>query len=433
MAMSVHRRSFLATSAAAGVALAAPAVHGAEKHKKYRTALVGSGWWGMNILRTAIEAGRSDVVALCDVDRGHLDKAAEGVGKLTGKAPRKYNDFRDLLDKEKPEIVIVGTPDHWHPLVTIAACNAGAHVYVEKPVGHTVKEGRAMVNAARANDRVVQVGTHRRVSPHNMWGMKFLREGKLGKIGMVRAFVHSGGGPGSPTPDEEPPEGLDWNMWCGPAPLRPYNRAIHPRGFRQFLDYANGTLGDWGIHWMDQILWWTEEKAPLVVSSAGGRYIRADSSDSPDTQAVNFQFDGFTAVWEHRRYAGNDAEKHPLGVYFYGTGGTLHIGWRDGTTFYPRGKGDKPINEPPQLHQPDLQNIPELWADFLSCIQRGKRPVCDIEIGHRSTNMSLLGMLSLKLGRSLQWDGDQEVVVGDPEATSMLRREYRKPWEYPQV
>jgi predicted dehydrogenase len=223
-------------------------------------------------------------------------------------------------------------------------------------------------------------------------------------------------------------------MWCGPAPLRPFNPAIHPRGFRQFLDYANGTLGDWGIHWMDHITWWSEETYPRMVSSCGGRYIRQDGADAPDTQVVQFHFDGFTACWEHRRYAGNNAEKHPLGIYFYGTEGTLHIGWRnDGTTFYPSSARHEPVNVPPELHLPDCQNIPELWADFLQCIKTGKRPVCDIEIGHRSTSLSLLGMLSLKLGRSVAWDGQKEECPGDPEANELLRREYRAPWKYPEA
>jgi predicted dehydrogenase len=431
--MSVTRRGFLATTAAAGAALAAPAVRGAEKNKKYKAALVGSGWWGMNVLSTAIEAGDVTAAALCDVDRNQLDPAAAEVEKMTGAAPKKYQDYRELLDAEKPEIVIVATPDHWHPLVTIAACNAGAHVYVEKPIAHTILEGRAMVQAARANDRVVQVGTHRRVSPHNIAGMQFMKEGKLGTIGMVRAFVHYGGGPGQPTPDSEPPDGLDWDFWCGPGPLVPFNRKIHPRGFRQFLDFANGTLGDWGIHWMDQILWWTEEKWPGKVCSFGGRHIKEDNTTAPDCQTVEFEFDSFTAVWEHRQFAANNAEKHNIGCYFYGTKGTLHIGWRDGLNFYPVGKGQEPMHMDPQLHKPDDQNIPELWADFVKCIREGGTPVCDIEIGHRSTTMSLLGMLSLKLGRSVEWDGEKEVIVGDPEANELLRREYRDPWKYPEV
>ena len=267
----MNRRDFLKTSVAAGLAF--PAIHarGAQAARKYNTALIGTGWWGMNILRTAMEAGESKVVAMCDVDQNQLSPAAEEVQKLSGDRPRLYKDYRELLQKEKPEIAIVAPPDHWHPLVMIAAVNAGAHVYVEKPIGHTIREGRAMVKAARDNNRVVQVGTHRRVSPHNVSGMRFLKSGKVGKIGMVRAFVHYPGGPGELTPDSEPPQGLDWNMWCGPAPLRPFNKKIHPKGFRQFLDYANGTLGDWGIHWMDQILWWTEEKYPRKIFSTGAR------------------------------------------------------------------------------------------------------------------------------------------------------------------
>lgn len=432
--MTVTRRSFLAASAVAGAAFAAPAVHGADKNHRYRTALVGSGWWGMNILRTAIEAGRSNVVAMCDVDTNQLDPAVAEVENKTGAAPKKYKDYRELLEKEKPEIVIVGTPDHWHPLCTIAAVNAGAHVYVEKPISHTIAEGRAMVQAARANDRVVQVGTHRRASPHCISAQKFMKEGKLGKIGMVRAFVLYAGGPGTPEPDSDPPPGLDWDMWCGPGPLRPFNKRIHPKGFRAFLDYANATLGDWGIHWMDQILWWSEEQQyPKSVHSTGGRHIKEDNTDAPDAQVVNYEFDDFTVVWEHRQFGGNGAEKHNVGCYFYGTEGMLHLGWLDGWTFYPTGRSREPIHEEAQLHLPDQQNIPELWENFLACIESGQKPVSDIEFGHRSTTMSLLGMLSLKLGRSVRWDGEKEVIPGDDEANRLLRREYRQPWQYPQV
>lgn len=427
--MPINRRAFLAASAAA--AFAAPAVHGAEKNKKYRTALFGSGWWGMNILRTALEAGQSNVVGLCDVDRNQLDPAAAAVEKLTGQAPKKYKDFRELLDKEKPEIAIVATPDHWHPLIAIAAAQRGAHVYVEKPISHTILEGRAMVKAARAANVAMQVGTHRRISPHNMSARKFLLDGRAGKIGMVRAFVHYGGGPGKAIPDSDPPDGLDWDFWCGPAPYRPFNKAIHPRGFRRFLDYANGQLGDWGIHWMDQILYWSEEQWPKKVSSTGARHVLRDHSDAPDTQVVHFEFDSFTAVWEHRLFAANNAEKHNVGCYFYGTEGTLHLGWLDGWTFYPVNSKKPPIHEDPKLHKPDEQNIPELWADFLDAIQKGRRPLCDIETGHRSTTMSLLGMLSMKLGRSVAWDGQKETIANDPDAAKLLRRDYRQPWQYP--
>jgi len=440
--MSIDRRTFLKGSVAASVAFAAPNILMADRAGKYRTALIGSGWWGMNIGRTALQSGRCKMTACCDVDSNQLDPAAREIEKLSGETPKKYKDYRELLDREKPDIAIVATPDHWHPLITIAAVKAGADVYVEKPISHTVHEGLAMVRAARETGRVVQVGTHRRISPHNVSGMKFLKEGRAGKIGMVRAFVHYGGGPENPRPNERPHKGLDWNMWCGPGPLRPYNTKIHPKGFRQFLDYANGTLGDWGIHWLDQILWWTEEKNPRRVFSTGGRPIkgppvndaRGQTTDAPDHQVTSFEFETFTAVWEHRQFAANNAEKgENVGCYFYGTKGTFHMAWQDGWTFYPSGRGQKVIHEEPQLNQPDSQNIKELWADFLKCTKSRSRPVCDIELIHRSTNMSLLGMLSLKLGRSVEWDGEKEVIIGDPEANKLLRRKYRKPWVYPEI
>lgn len=442
--MSPTRREVLRTGlagvtvAGAGAAgsLFAPRIARARRGiATYRTALIGSGWWGTNIAREALRSKSCKYVAVCDVDDKQIQSSWGELSKETSDEPKVYKDYRELLAREKPEIVIIGTPDHWHPLIMIAAVNAGAHVYVEKPVGHTIGEGQAMVKAARATDRVVQVGTHRRVSPHNVSGMKFLKEGKAGKVGMVRAFVHYPGDAGELTPNQETPSGLDWDMWCGPAPSRAFNPAIHPKGFRNFLDYANGTLGDWGIHWMDQILWWTEEKGPREIASVGGRFIKKDSTDAPDTQVATFQFEDFAVSWEHRQYAGNQAEKtHPqqaVGCYFYGTEGTFHMGWLDGWTFYPSDSRKAVIHEDAKLNQPDDQNIKELFADFLSAIESKRRPISDIEIGHRSTTMSLLGMLSLKLGRSVKWDTNTEQFENDPEATKLLRREYRSPWEYP--
>lgn len=447
--MKMNRREFLKASAAAGLLPSAVPIIGADSpSKKYRTALIGTGWWGKNILREAMASGECKIVALCDVDERFLNPAAENVQKLTGEAPVKYRDYRELLEREKPEIVIVATPDHWHPLQTIAGVKAGAHVYVEKPISHTVKEGCAMVKAAREAGRVVQVGTHRRVSPHNVSGREFIRSGKAGKIGMVRAFVLYGGGPEKPAKNREPPREIDWDLWCGPAPLRhycenfptPWGNAIHPRGFRNYLDYGNGTLGDWGVHWMDQILWILGEKWPRRIFSTGGRPVKGppvsteeeQTSDAPDHQVATYEFENFTVSWEHRQFAGNGAEKgENVGCYFYGTEGTFHMGWIGGWTFYPSDSRKPPIHEDSKLRQPDDQNIQELWADFLRSIKTGVRPVSDIEEVHLSTNMSLLGMLSLKLGRSIRWDGEKEEIIGDPEANKLLRREYRKGWEYP--
>lgn len=452
----MNRRSFLRSTAAAGV-LSAFNFHviGQDKAgQKLRTALIGCGWWGNNILGEAMASGACQIVALCDVDQRQLNPTAERVIQLNGDQPKRYKDYREMLAAEKPEVVIVATPDHWHPLQAIAALQAGAHVYVEKPIGHTIQEGRAMVKAARASGKVCQVGTHRRVSPHNVSGREFIRSGKLGELGMVRCFVHYGGGAEQPLPTQEIPAELDWDSWCGPAPLRPYNGgdprqkdqawrgAIHPRGFRNYLDYANGTLGDWGIHWLDQVLWITGEKSPKKVFSTGGRAIKGapiltdalQTSDAPDHQVAEYAFDEFTLAWEHRQFAGNNAEKgENVGAYFYGTKGTFHMGWEKGWTFYPTDSNAPIQHEDPKLNQPDSQNIKELWADFLHAIKTGGKPVSDIEEIHHSTNLALLGMLSYKLGRSVEWDGEKELCIGDDAANKLLRREYRKGWEYPVV
>lgn len=443
--MPMTRRDFLETSLAAAAAGSVPAVHAASKaDKRYRTALIGCGWWGTNIGREAIASGACELVAMCDVDDLQLAKSLAELSRKTTDQPKKYRDFRELIEREKPEIVIIATPDHWHPLIMIEAVKAGAHVYVEKPISHTIAEGRAMVTAARDSDRVVQVDTHRRISPHNVSGMKFLKEGKAGKIGMVRAFINYGGsGPEPAENNAEPPETIDWDLWCGPAPLRPYNPKIHPKGFRDFMDYSNSTIADWGIHWLDQILWWTDEKGPRKIYSTGGRPVAGpavndgarQTTDSPDHQLAAFEFEGFSVSWENRRFGGNGAERahphQPVGCYFFGTEGAFHMGWLDGWTFYPSNPRKAVVHEDAQLHEPDGQNIRELYADFLDCIRTGRRPVCDIETGHRSTTMSLLGVLSYKLGRSIAWDLDRESVVDDPEANKLLRREYRAPWRYP--
>jgi predicted dehydrogenase len=452
----MNRRNFLQSSAAASALASLPfSIRAADKAgaRKRRTALIGCGWWGNNILREAMASGASEIVGLCDVDARQLELTLPKVREGTGETPKTFKDYRELLAQTKPEIVIVATPDHWHALPMIAAVKAGAHVYVEKPIGHTVMEGRAMVNAARSAGRVVQVGTHRRISPHNVSGRDFIRAGKAGDIGMVRCFVNYGGGPEKPLPTQPVPKELDWDMWCGPAPLRPFNggdprfpnqgagnRGLHPRGFRNYLDYANGTLGDWGIHWLDQILWVTGEKYPKLIYSAGGRPIagpavrneKEQTTDAPDHQLATFSFDKFNVQWEHRRFAGNNTDKgENVGCYFHGTKGIFHMGWQKGWTFYPSDAKAPVITEEPKLNMPDHQNIKELFADFLNAIRTGTKPVSDIGEVHLATNMALLGMLSLRQGRSLQWDGEKERIIGDDASNKLLRRDYRKGWEYP--
>lgn len=445
------RREFSRGSLAAMLAAqSAPFIVRAQEDKKFRVVLIGSGWWGMNILNTALDSGACALAALCDVDERMLNKACEALEARGVSRPKLYKDFRECLANEKADIAIIGTPDHWHALPMIEACRQGAHVYVEKPIGHTLMEGRAMVNAAKKYGRVVQVGTHRRASPHNQSARDFIRAGKLGRIGLVKCFIAYGGGAETPKRNIEPPKELDWDFWCGPAPLRPFcgdlknawGGGIHPRGFRNYMDYANGQLGDWGIHWLDQVLWITGREHPVSCHSVGGRPVSGpailtaeeQTSDGPDHQVAAWTFaDGFNVTWEHRRFAGNPHEKgENVGVYFYAEKGVFHLGWQKGWTFYPSNSKEPVLHEEARLGQPDGQNIKELFADFLDAIRTGRAPLCDIESGHRATNMSLLGNISMRLGRSIAWDGVRE-TTGDAEADKLLRRPYRGAWEYPVV
>jgi predicted dehydrogenase len=258
---------------------------------------------------------------------------------------------------------------------------------------------------------------------------------------MARLFVTSGGGHENPRPNSAPPKSMDWNQWCGPSPVRPFNRKLHPGGWREFLDYGNGELGDWGVHWLDQVLWWTEEKYPKRIFCSGGRPVagppvlndKEQTSDAPDHQVATYDFEKFTCVWEHRRFAGNATEKHSIGAYFYGTNGILHIGWRDGWTFYPSNNREAQVHEKSELQEPDGHNLTLLWADFMDSIDQKRSPVANIEVGHRASVLPLLGMISWRTGRSIEWDGDKEQIVNDPKACELMQSPYRAPWKYPEV
>jgi predicted dehydrogenase len=405
----MKRRNFLDTTTKASLGFSVlPILPTLSKAKNYKLAIIGAGWWGMNILREAMAYGDSEVVAVCDVDQRTLNSVRDELDQLTGKKPKIFTDYRELIQKTKPDLVIIATPDHWHALPAIEAIKSGAHVFLEKPIGHTINEGKAILKAARNYQRVVQVDTHRRVSPHNIEGMDFIRAGNVGEISSIKCFVNYGQGPGKMQTPEEVPKELDWDMW-----------------------YANGMIGDWGIHWFDQVLWWSEEQHPKKIFSTGGRFVKEDSTDAPDTQYALYEFEGFTLHWEHKLTAKNAYEKTNVGAYFYGTKGTFHMGWRDGWTFYPSNNNQSIIHKEPTLNEPDHQNIKELWADFIHAIENETRPACDIEGAHNATNISLLGMLSYKLGRSIEWDGEKGMVLNDDAANKLLSRAYRGDWEYP--
>lgn len=430
----MNRNKFLKTSILATSAILSRPLITYSAQTKFRLALIGSGWWGTNILREAIKSGECQVVALCDVDDRQLKKCLEEVKKLCSDSPKTYKNYQELLFKEKPEIVINATPDHWHALIAIEAMKSGAHVYLEKPISHTLNEGKAILKTARDTQKICITGFHRRYSPHNVSAQAFLKSGKVGRIKEVRSFVTYNFGQGKITPDEPIPSELDWDAWCGPAPLVTYNSSIHPRSWRQRLEFANGQLGDWGPHWFDQILWWTDEIAPKKVFSIASDKINTNNNNSPESQIVVYDFEDFTCTWEHSQLNGRPTQKSEnVGVYFHGTEGTFHMGWQNGWTFYPSNKNKDIIHEDPKLNLPDQQNIDLVWADFLNSIKTKKIPFADIQKGHRATNMCLLGMASMRAGKSLDWDGQKEIITNDKEANKLLERKYREGYTYPTI
>lgn len=429
----MNRKDFIRTSALATGALVSRPFITYATQAKYKTALIGAGWWGTNIVREAIKSGECQIVAVCDVDDRQIKQCLGEIGKLTNDQPKIYKNYQELLQKEKPEIVINATPDHWHALIAIDALKSGAHVYLEKPIGHTINEGKAIVKAARDTQRICITGFHRRYSPHNVSGQEFLKSGKVGKIKEVRAFVTYNFGQGQMVPDEPTPAEMDWDMWCGPGPLVPYNKTIHPRNWRNHLEFANGMVGDWGPHWFDQILWWTDEIAPKKVFSIASSKFNTNNNNSPESQVVVYEFEDFTCTWEHSVLNGRPASKtEEVGVYFHGTEGTFHMGWTKGWTFFPRDTKKEIIHQEPVLNLPDLQNINLVFADLLKSIKSKQLPFADIMRGHKATNMSLLGMAALKSGKSLEWDREKEVFL-DPTANKYLSRQYRKGWVYPKA
>jgi len=428
----MDRRSFIQKTGMAGAAVLAPPYLIPFRPAKYKTVLIGSGWWGLNILREAIRSGQITVAALCDVDDNQLTKCKQEVDKLCNDQPKIYKDYRDCIKSERPDIVINATPDHWHALIAIEALHSGAHVFLEKPISHTVKEGSAIQKAARDAQKLCIVDFHRRYSPHNVSGMEFLKSGKAGKIYSVKAFVHYNNGMGKKEEESAPPAGMDWNMYCGPAPLVNFNPGMHPRGWRQYTQFANGNIGDWGPHWFDQILWWTEETMPRKIHSIQKSDIRNSLANAPEEQRATYEFESFICTWEHTLLSNHpERQGENVGVYFHGTEGVFHMGWQRGWTFYPNDTKKEILKEAAKMNEPDQQNIDLVWNDFMNCIPTGKLPHADIEHGRHATNMALLGNLSAKLGRSIEWDHEKDMIVGDKEANKLLRREYRKPWEYP--
>jgi predicted dehydrogenase len=449
----MHRRRFLQTTAAtaAGLAISRAALVADElADTKKRVGLIGCGWYGKCDLLRLIQVAPVEVVSLCDVDRNMLADAADLVSQRQAnkKKPRTYGDYREMLKDKDLDIVIVGTPDHWHALPMIAAVQAEADVYVQKPISVDVVEGQAMVAAARKHKRVVQVGTQRRSTPHLVQARdRVINEGTLGRIGLVEVYCYYHMRANENPPDTSPPANLDYEMWTGPAPLRPYNALVHPRRWRSFMEYGNGIMGDMCIHMLDMVRWMLGLGWPKTISSTGGILVQKQSkANIADTQTATFDFDEYPVVWQHRTWGQPVDPKYPWGATIHGEKGTLKLSVNR-YDFTPQGKSEptesgEALMEGDSYPEDKTEKDLELHVasanrahqrDFLKAIASRSKPVADIEEGFISSASCILANLSMRLGRSLTWDAKAQKVVGDDEANKLLRRPYRLPWRHPEV
>ena len=450
----MKRRDLLAAGAASlalgaftGGGRAAGADAPAANARPLRVGLIGCGWYGKCDLLRLLQVAPVEVVSLCDVDSAMLGGAIELVAarQRSHQKPRGYRDYRDMLKERDLEVVLIATPDHWHALAMIAAVEAGADVYVQKPISIDIREGQAMLAAARKHLRVVQVGTQRRSTPHLIEARDtLLRSGRLGTIALVEICCYYAMRSHDAAPDQAPPATLDWEMWSGPAPARAYNRIVHPRGWRNFYEYSNGIPGDMCIHMLDMVRWMLELGWPKRVSSSGGILVdKASRANISDTQNACFDFGDLQVVWQHRTWGDPPDPKYPWAATFYGDKGTLKAGVM-GYDFTPHGGGQAVHRDvayeldayPEDRDEKDLEKhvapaIRGHMRDFLNAIAARSRPVADIEQGYISTASCILANLSMRSGRTLSWDAERGEISGDQAANAMLLRPYRQPWTHP--
>ena len=450
----MNRRQFLtrASAAAAGTALSARRVRGANE--RVNVAIVGCGSRGRLLAGLVNQTPGAAVTALCDV----YEAQSAAVREKAGSSPRVFQDFRRVLDLADVDAVVVSTPDHWHGLIATAAMRAGKDVYVEKPLAHNVRESRAVVETAKRTGRLVQHGTQHRAAPHYREVQKILQGGELGEVRYVRIWnfqnIHPHG-IGKPA-DEAPPAGLDWDLYLGPAPRVPFNRARFLSTYRWFWDYAGGWVTDYGTHRFDSFHQVMGVDAPRTVAAAGGRFSLKDAGETPDMVQATYEYPGFVMSYEVTALNGHGAGgrtpgmayyqmrgefDRPHGEAYHGTKGTL-IADRIGYEIYPEmeqvvraggvappAAGAKPVfrSERRVVKSGDTTDL--LVADFVECVRTRRTPLATAEIGHRSTIVPHLGNIALRTGRKLRWNADREAFEGDEaQATALLGRTYRAPW-----
>ncbi len=449
---SMTRRHFFEKTALATAAVATyvPTTFAAAADKPKRVALIGTGWYGKCDLWRLTQISPVEIVSLCDVDSVLLHECADIAAQKqkSGKRPRLYSDYRKLLAEKDIDIALIATPDHWHALAMIEAARSGCDIYVQKPTGVDVVESQAMLAAARKYGRVVQVGTQRRSTPHLIEARdRFVKSGALGKIAYVEVccYYHMRNGDTLATaPDTTAPATFDYETWVGPAPMRPYNKIVHPRGWRAFMEYGNGIVGDMCVHMLDMVRWMMDLGWPVSIASTGGILMdKASRANITDTQNATYDFGEVKVAWTHRSWGSAPDEKYPWSATLYGDKGTLKVSV-DGFDFVPQGGKGEHKDRVMELEQyPEDKTEKDLerhvapairghMKNLLECVESRAKPVADIEQGHISSASCILANVSQKLGgRTLRWDSTKHEVIGDAEANHLLARPYRAPYVHP--
>jgi len=426
----LSRREFLKRSGAAALALSGPFLardSALGANDRVSLGFIGLGGRGTSLLRQFKSYDDVLVGAVCDVYEKYLNRAA----KIAGPESRTYKDFRKLLEQRNIDAVVVASPVHWHALHTIHACKAGRDVYVEKPLSHNIAEGEAMLKAARENGRVVQIGTQIHGGSNYKRVVEIVRSGALGKISVARTWLTCNQAPngiGRPA-DTAPPDGLDWDMWLGPAPVSPFNPAKFYGGyFRYFWDYGGGWMTGMGPHILDLVFWAVDLNPPLAAASSGGRYVIQDIAETPDTHEIVFDLPNLTMTWSQTEACsygyelrGGSEMRRRLGIMFHGTNGTLVANYTQ-LEIFPEGNRMKEFELSPPPPATDH------YHEFIDCVKSRRLTSCDVAYAQKINIACHLGNISLRVGRKVHWDDKTKQIVGDEEADRLVSREYRPPW-----
>jgi predicted dehydrogenase len=426
-----NRRTFIQQTTAAVAATTAFGLpsrsRAAGANERIVIGVIGPGGMGSNLLESFVSQENVEIAYICDPDANRMGQATQSIEKKTGKAPKQEKDMRRVFEDKDVDAVIIATPDHWHAPATILACEAGKHVYVEKPCSHNLREGRLMIEAARRHKRVVQTGTQCRSTEHVMRAMELLHNGAIGDVLVAKAWNSQLRGSIGKAKPSDPPAQLDFDLWVGPAPMVPYQSNLLPSIWRWWYAFGTGDMGNDGVHDIDIARWGLGVKThPTKITAMGGKYFFDDDQQFPDTQYVAFEYASAGVggkpkqlIFEQRIWSPYVQEGHENGNAFYGTKGMLVLG---------KGKGWElfgPRNEPREK----MSGRPDGGAhhrNFLECIKSSKHPNADIEIGHLSASLCHLGNIATRIGRVLRFEPESERIVNDEEASALVRRQYRQ-------